>query len=144
VNDRREPAYRPATAYVHGADGPVAIVPARVAAWLDRQVNLTRLRIEHRGFDPEVDSVLVGLRVAAMAWRETVGTRGTDSPCGAEPAAPSLQWMTTTDVAIGVGMTERGVRKAIAAGHLRASRDNRRWMVDLEDFEHFRAARRAA
>jgi hypothetical protein len=41
-------------------------------------------------------------------------------------------------------MTERGVRKAIAAGHLRASRDNRRWMVDREDFEHFRAARRAA
>lgn len=136
-----QPAYRPPTAYVHGVEGPVVLVPARVAAWLDRRAKLTDLRGEHRGADAEVDNVLLALRLAAMSWRRTA--TGTDTPEAPEPETPS-QWLTTTDVATAAGITGRGVRKAIAAGRLHASQVNGRWLVTREDLEHYRAARRAA
>ncbi|MEV7264187.1 helix-turn-helix domain-containing protein [Micromonospora aurantiaca] len=138
------PRFRPPESYVHGLNGPTVVVPARVAAWLERHAGLRSLRTTHRGADPEVDSVLVALAVAAAAWRERTGVstdQGTDQAQQAEPG-PCCD-LSTTEAADRLGMTDRGVRKAIAGGRLTAHRDGDRWRVSLEDLEHYRAGRAA-
>jgi excisionase family DNA binding protein len=122
-------------------DGSVVVVPARVAAWLDQRARLSELRIQVRGADPEVDAVLVALRVAAVSWRNSA--TGTD-PRNQAAAEPPSAWLSTTQAADELDMTDRGVRTAIASGRLNADRDGDRWRISREDFEHFRAARRAA
>lgn len=139
-----EHAFRPPTAYVHGLDGLVVVVPARVAAWLDRYAGVAQLRIEHRGADPDVDSVLVALGVAALAWRNRHGLPadvGSDPRNGAEVDAASP--LTATQAAGLLGLSARGVRLACEQGRLRAHLDAGLWRIHREDLEHFRAGRRA-
>jgi excisionase family DNA binding protein len=131
---------RPAEHYVHGIGAPAVVVPGRVAAWLERHADLTRLRIERRGQDPEVDAVLTALRLAAAAWRSSA--TGTDSRNQPE-LAPSSPQVTTRDAADLLDMTPRGVVKAIAEGRLPAEQINGRWQITREDLEHFRASRAA-
>ncbi|WP_432051123.1 helix-turn-helix domain-containing protein [Verrucosispora sp. NA02020] len=123
-------------------------VPARVAAWLERAAGLRELRAQHRGVDPEVDSVLVALATAGAAWRTThlvssdpTTGRGTDQARQPEPEAVSA--LTTTQAAHLLGITDRGVRTAITTGRLRAQRIGDRWHIDREDLEHYRAGRAA-
>ena len=125
--------------YVHGLDGAgVVIIPARVAAWLHQQLPLDQLRAGVRGTDPEVDFVLIGLSVAALNWRASAyGTAPRNVP---EPASKS-QWLTTTEVADLLNLTDRRVRQACTSGQLPAERDNGRWRISRENFEHYRAAR---
>jgi excisionase family DNA binding protein len=120
------------------AGGEVVVVPARVAAWLDRNAGLDRLRIDHRGADAELDAVLCALRLAALVWRS--------SACGTSVAVapePGASWLSTGEVAAALGITARGVRKAIAEGRLQATREDGRWRVAREDVEQWRAARAA-
>lgn len=136
--------FRPPAAYVHGLDGPAVVVPARVAAWLERYARLRQIRVEHRGADPEVDSVLVALAVAAAAWRQQTGVssdQGTDQR--KQPELGPCSDMSTTEAADRLNMTDRGVRAAIAAGRLHAHRDGDRWRVDPEALEHYRSGRAA-
>lgn len=134
-----KPAYRPPTAYIHGGPVPVVIMPARVSAWLERHADLNRIRVENRGNDPEVDSVLVALRLAALAWR----TSTTGSSQAAEPEElPAL--MSTAQVADHLDVTDRAVRHAIKEGRLKAHRDGSRWKVAIEDLIHYEQAKRAA
>jgi excisionase family DNA binding protein len=51
--------------------------------------------------------------------------------------------MSTTQAAHLLGITDRGVRSAIAAERLAAQRVDGRWQVAREDVEHYRAARAA-
>ncbi len=78
---------RPPEGYVWGPGADHVLVPRRVAAWLDREAGLDRLRVEVRGQDPEIDAVLVALRLAALAWRGSV--TGTDDRNPPEPVAES-------------------------------------------------------
>ncbi|MUL39709.1 helix-turn-helix domain-containing protein [Streptomonospora sp. PA3] len=131
-------APRPPSAYVHGVEAPVAIVPGRVAARLDALMNLRRLRLDVRGHDPELDAVLVALGTAAAAWRATA-TGSTDPP---EPeAAPSCAWLSTSQAAEALGISDRAVRLAIAQGRLDARSVAGRWRINRDDVEHYRAAR---
>lgn len=136
--------WRPPAAYVHGIDGPAVVVPARVAAWLERVARVAQLRIDHRGIDPEVDSVLVALGVAATAWRVNQGI-STDQGTGQrkEPELAAGSSLTTTQAANLLHITDRGVRAAIASGRLDAQRVGDQWLIDREDLEHFRAGRAA-
>jgi hypothetical protein len=124
--------------YVHGIDGPVAIVSARVAHWLHQQFDLEAVRLEVRGMDPDVDNALIALRVCATAWRASAyGTTPRNVP---ETAAKS-QWLTTTQVADLLDRTDRAVRMACQSGRLPAEHENGRWRISRENFEHYRAAR---
>ncbi|WP_436785782.1 helix-turn-helix domain-containing protein [Yinghuangia sp. YIM S10712] len=126
---------RPASAYVHG-DGAVVIVPGRVAAHLDRLLNLNRLRIEVRGQDPETDNVLVALRLAALAWRSAGGLPDRTSP---DPMPP---WITTGQAAELLAVDPRHVRRLITTGRLTARQlPSGAWLIDRETVEHYRAAR---
>jgi excisionase family DNA binding protein len=134
-----KPAYRPPTAYLHGGPVPVVIMPARVAAWLEVRAGLNDLRVDHRGRDAEVDSVLVALRTSALAWRTSV----TGSIQAAEPEKlPAL--LSTQQVADHLDLTDRAVRHAIKEGRLKAHRDGTRWKVTREDLAHYEAAKKAA
>ncbi|WP_189016033.1 helix-turn-helix domain-containing protein [Paenarthrobacter histidinolovorans] len=131
---------RPPAAYVHGINAPVVIVPARIAAWLERNAGLNQIRINARGADPEVDSVLNALRLAALTWR----TAATGSPQAPEPeAARESKWYSTTDAAERLGITDRAVRLAIQEKRLHATNLDGRWRISTEDIEHFKAAKAA-
>jgi excisionase family DNA binding protein len=133
--------WRPPEHYVHGLDGPVVVVPARVAAWLCQRAQLDRIRADIRGLDPEVDSVLVALTVAAMQWR-TSATGSTQAP---EPeAAAQSPWVSSTQAADLLGITARAVRLAIGEQRLPAEQVDGRWRIAREDVEHYRASRSAA
>lgn len=134
--------FRPPESYVHGVAAPCVIVPARVAAWLERHTQLRALRTEARGTDPEVDAVLVALGVAAAAWRSSA--TGTRAPVAAEQATASETTMTTSQAATVLGVGERAVRQAIGRGRLPATRAGGRWLIEREDLEHYRQAAQAA
>lgn len=134
-------ASRPPAAYVHGVDAPVVVVPARVCAWLERHARLNEVRVENRGADPEVDAVLVALRLAALTWR----TSATGTPVAAkpEPATDLNQWLSTTQAADILYITDRAVRLAISEKRLPATQVNGRWRITREDVQHFAAAKAA-
>jgi hypothetical protein len=136
---------RPAEYHVLGFDAPVVVVPGRVAAWLLSRAGLADYHRAHRGDDPEVDQVVIALKLAAHAWRERAtgtghGTREANIP---PQGAPSPTWVNTTTAARALGITSRAVVKAIAAGRLRAQWSAGRWWLDPADVEHYRARREA-
>jgi excisionase family DNA binding protein len=139
MTDDNKPAFRPPSAYVHGLNGPVVILPARVCAWLEYHAALNKLRIERRGIDPEVDQALVAVRVAAVAWR-TSATGRTTAP---EPEVPE-EWVSTAQAAEHLGITDRAVRLAIKEGRLTATQVDGNHRISSEALAHFIAARNAA
>jgi len=132
---------RPPEAYVHGVAGPVVVVPARVCAWLERYARLNEVRIQNRGADAEVDAVLVALRLAALTWRNAA----TGTPVAVKPEATAdlNQWLSTTQAADILYITDRAVRLAIAEKRLPATQVNGRYRIAREDIQHFAAAKAA-
>lgn len=130
---------RPPESYIHGVAAPIVILPARVAAWLERHAGLNDLRIRNRGIDPEVDSVLQALHRASLHWRTTVA----GSNQAREPEVATQSNYSTTEAAERLGITDRAVRLAIAEQRLAATDDNGRWRITPEDIAHFKAAKAA-
>jgi excisionase family DNA binding protein len=131
--------WRPPEHYIH-AGGDVVVVPARVAALLLRHARIDQLRTQLRGADAELDSVLVALTVAALHWR----TSATGSEIAPTPEARAQSpWMSTTQAAEHLGITDRAVRLAISERRLAAEQVDGRWRISREDVEHYRAARAA-
>ena len=126
--------------YLQGVEGPVVMVPARIAAVLERHADLTGLRVRTRGVDPEASAVLEALRFAALAWRGSA--TGTEDDTTPEPAA-TLKWLSTRQAADLLGIGPRAVVKAIAEGRLPSTKVGDRHRVSREDVEHYRAARAA-
>ncbi len=139
-----EPDRRPWLAYLH--PGAVVVVPAAVAAFLIVQTDMPARRIEHRGEDPQLDSVLAALTVAGLGWRTSASAA--PSACGsalaaeAEPASPSA-YMSTERAADALNLTPRGVRLACAEGRIPATRIDGRWHIDPADVDIYRRARAA-
>lgn len=133
---------RPAEHYLHGG-GTVVVVPARVAAWLCRH-GLGSLRAVAAGADPEVDAVLTALALSADGWRTSAVTEAGAEVARrpAEVPAP-LTVMTTQQAADLLRITDRAVRLAITQRRLPAQRVDGRWLIDLEDLDHFRGRRTA-
>ncbi|MGW0456045.1 helix-turn-helix domain-containing protein [Gordonia sputi] len=128
--------------YIHGEHGRIVVVPGRVAAWLEKRCGLNELRVSVRGCDSEVDSVLMALRLAALEWRSAA--TGTETTASAEPPAISEAWVTTTQAAGMLGISDRAIRKAIAENRIPATRVGNAWRIAREDLEHYRAARKVA
>ncbi|MGV3714346.1 helix-turn-helix domain-containing protein [Pseudolysinimonas sp.] len=116
--------------------GGAVILPARVAAYLERYAGLNEFRIQHRGTDPQVDNALVALHSVATNWRASVTGSRTAAPAEVEPES---KWLGTTAAANRLGITDRGVRLAIQEERLPATIIDGRWLIDREDLEHFRA-----
>lgn len=131
---------RPAGAYLHA--GPCVVVPPAVAAWLLSATDLARLRVAHRGEDPQRDAVLLALTHCANLWR-TSTTSAITSVCGsalateAEAVAPS-EYMNTSRAADALGIGRRAVRLACDQGRIPATRVDGRWRIDPADVAAYR------
>jgi excisionase family DNA binding protein len=124
---------------VHGIDGPVVILSSRVAAYLNRYAGLDAYRSAHRGEDPEVDQALLSIAIVAAQWRSSA----TGTPQATKPElAANSEWLSTTDAASRLQMTDGGIRKAIREHRLKATTVAGRHRISRTDFEHYRAARR--
>lgn len=118
----------------------MVVVPARVAAWLAREVDLQRLRIAVRGQDDERDAVLVAIGVVAEWWtraRRAGAAGGTSDASAAEPTTSSGP-MSTAEAAEALGISSRAVRRAIAERRLPAVRHGRGWLIDRADVRRYR------
>lgn len=118
---------------------PCVIVPARVAAYLERYAELDRYRRERRGEDAEVDQVLLALHEVALAWRGSA--TGTRDAAPTEHPAESHQWLNCQQAATVLGIGDRAVRKAIERNLLPAKSIDGRWRISREDLAHYRATR---
>ncbi len=130
--------------YVHGLHGPCVVVPARITAVLVTRAGLADYHAQHRGEDPELDAVLVALKVTAAAWRSAVADHGNEQTKYPAGAAVSTQWLSTAQAARRLGCSPRTVRWAIAAGRLSAEWVGGGWVLYPADVEHYRARRAAA
>lgn len=109
-------------------DGSV-IVPPRIAAWLNGKSGLTpERRIMLRGTDPEAYEVLAALHLASLGYRSGSGTKSREAH---HNSPESETWLTTTEAARHVGVTDRCIRKWIADGRLPAKRHGNRHRVSL-------------
>ena len=131
---------KPPGYYVTGNHGPGVEVPGRVAAWLEARPDLRRIRTDARGADPEVDAVLSDLHRVALLWRSCVDGSDPRKPAQAQPLLP---WLTVSEVANQLGVTESRVRQLVQAEALPAEQVDRRWRISRIDFEHYKAARAA-
>ncbi len=129
--------------FLHDQPGPVVVVTARVAAWLDAR-GLSALRVNARGVDAEVDAVLAALHYAALSWRTSLSSAQSEVAGPDVEDAPGLTWVSSSTAADLLGITDRAVRLAMESGRLPAEKVDGRWRVAREDLEHFRAGRRAA
>lgn len=131
--------WRPPGAYRF--DGPISIIPGRIASIIMVRYGLDKIRSQIRGMDSELDTVLVDLATTAAAWRSTAcGTERATTP---EPGEQSSQWVNTSTAATLLGITDRAIRKAIDEKRLTAQQVDGRWRITREDVEHYRAARAA-
>jgi excisionase family DNA binding protein len=112
------------------ADGSV-IVPPRIAHWLEKHADVTDdRRIAIRGSDPLAYEVLAALHIAALIHGSANGTKPVVlQSCTQE----SDMWMTTAEAAAETGVTDRAIRKQIAADRLPATRHGGRWLINRND-----------
>lgn len=134
---------RPAGAYLHA--GPCVVVPPAVAAWLLSATDLARLRVAHRGEDPQRDAVLLALTHCANLWRTSTTSAATSAGGSAvvveAEVAPPLESMNTSRAADVLGITDRGVRLACNQGRIPATRVDGRWQLDPAGVAAYRRTR---
>ncbi|WP_365998567.1 helix-turn-helix domain-containing protein [Mycolicibacterium sp.] len=107
-----------------------ALVSPRIAAWLEETAGLTSdRRILLRGTDPEAYAVLAALHLAALHHRSGVGTK---SATGTGNSRELGTWLTTAEAAKELSVTDRAVRKRIAAGRLPATKHGSRWLLNRD------------
>src|SRR5690349_18536612 len=101
----------------YATDGPVCIVPPRIALILEQQGRLDEFRLAQRGRDPELDAVLYALHTTAMRFDTTTSVGGCPpAPAPTPPSSSAL--MTAAEVADCEGCTAHNVRLARRQGRL--------------------------
>lgn len=119
------------------------VLPARVAALLEANTNISELRVRARGVDPLVSAVLEDIRMVAMSWSGS-GPPGTGADGPPEPATESkceAESLTPSQAAGRVGVSDRAIRKAIHTGRLPAEKRDGTWQITRDDLRHFEASR---
>ena len=107
------------------SNGSVIVSP-RLARYLEKEAGMTAdRRIRLRDSDPEAYVVLAALHLAAL--RSDCGT----NYAAAQPVHAQLtMWMSTSEAAKALNVTDRCVRKWCQTGQLRAVMSGSRWLVD--------------
>lgn len=109
------------------------VVPVAFAAWLDRQVDLQRLRSAAKG-DPQLVAVLDALLFTAH-YDRGASSEGRKLVATTAEAAPRLTVMSTQQAADVLGITGRAVRQACSAGRLRAHLVDGRYRITRADLD---------
>jgi excisionase family DNA binding protein len=106
-------------------DGSVIISP-RMARWLEQQAGMTAdRRIRLRDTDPDAYVALAALHLAALN-----SDRGMND-AGAQRVSGELNvWMSTSEAAKALHVTDRCVRNWCKTGRLRGVMSGSRWIID--------------
>lgn len=138
--------WREPSSYVHGTgEDAVVVLPARAAALLDRLLELRGLRVKLRGNDPQIDSALLGLALAAEQARAARLAGPAASPGGrtnaeAAEAGPGCATVSSSTAAATLGITTRAIRLALAEGRLPGRKVDGQWRVDTAALTDLAAA----
>jgi len=133
---------RPAEAFVHGDN---AIVRADMAHKLLERGGFKNWTANHYGDDPEFDTILRALRIAAARrTSDLTSDRGSKSAAQPEVAPQLAAVINAMQAADLLGVTDRAIRLAIAGGKLPAQQVDGRWQINRQDVERYRATRRTA
>ena len=100
------------------------IVPPRVARWLEKQAGITdELRGRVRRSNPEAYVVLAALHISARS------DSGTNDAGAQQDSASLAAWMSTSEAAKALGVTDRCIRKWCHNGTIQATLAGGRWLV---------------
>jgi excisionase family DNA binding protein len=99
------------------------------------RAGLDTWRRQHRGDDPEVDTALVALTLAAIEYRNRLyGNGHRQAPITVTDASCAL---TTARAADRLGCSQRTITRAIHTGRLTARRVGWIWLIDPEQLQHY-------
>lgn len=136
---------RPAEHLVYGLDGPGVLVSGRVCALLNKLLSLDKIRREVRGQDAQLDQTLLAIRLAGVASESSSpGTHlAPQTEHGARLQPQLTDTISTTAAAAALGITDRGVRKAICEKRLTATKIDGRYRITRRDLAAYRPTRAA-
>lgn len=110
----------------HVTESGSVIVPPRIARWLESKAGVTaEWRIGLRGTDTEAYEVLLALHLAAL--RSDCGTNSVDSQ---RHQPQSETWLSTTEAAAELHVSDRCVRNWCNSGRLPATMSGGRWLIN--------------
>ncbi len=128
-------------------DGPVVVIPAKIALLLERTLKLDELRIRVRGHNAEIDDVLSAWHAVAMQYTDEVSASDPGSRNDRPPEAgreSTQKPLTAQQVADRAGVADRAIRLAASEGRLNGRYDGGQWRFDPIDVAAYLATRRAA
>ena len=125
--------------------GDLALVRGTMAHKLLERGDFKTWTANHYGDDPEFDTMLRALRMAAARrTSERTSDDGSESAALPEVAPQLASVINAMQASVLLGVTDRAVRLAIAGGKLPAQQVGGRWQIDRQDVERYRATRRTA
>jgi hypothetical protein len=128
----------------YAIDGPVLLVPARIAALLERHYKMHELRLSARGWDTQLDAVLAAWHAIALQWIDdstrNASATGSEVAADAEPVGALM--LSTATVAALASCTPRAVRLAAAEGRLVGCKSAGRWVFDRVDVKAWTSSRK--
>ncbi|TFC84858.1 helix-turn-helix domain-containing protein [Cryobacterium sp. TMT4-31] len=127
---------REASGYIAGENGLVVLIPPRAAVMLLRSGALDAI-LSRYPTDTEVFNSISALRHVATLYSSAPGTAlGTTFGAMPEPER-TLIYLSTTEAAERARVTDRGIRKAISRGTLKAERVGNRWQISTEELQQY-------
>lgn len=103
-----------------------AIVPPRIAHWLERNSGMTAdRRMRLRDTDPDAYVALAALHLSALH-----SDCGTEQVAAQQNTAESAMWLSTKQAAQALNVTDRCVRKWCTTGRLHAELVGARWLIN--------------
>jgi hypothetical protein len=135
---------------VYAFDGPVVVLPARVCAVLEEEIDLDRFRklFRDRG-DLETHDALQAVRAVGNMHNETVAAAANIPSDARTPVAPESEVAARSeamvfgsdDVASVAGISSRAVTLAASRGRLRGVLVSGRWWFNPDDVVTWLATR---
>jgi excisionase family DNA binding protein len=123
------------------SDVTVDGLTAEMAGWLVRRSEFRALRVMARGSHPGIYAYLTAVTQVGQNWcssQARTPLTNTD-----EQAQDLRSWVTSTEAADLLKVEPRAVQQAIARGRLKATKVGKRWQIEREDLEHYKATRAA-
>ena len=135
------PGTRPAGAFIHGLEGPVVVVPARIARKLLRDAGVAAYYEAHRNEDLEFDAVVQAFKGAAVTLTSvpaSVSGTSVDDVPEVPPPSERLVLLSCSEAAGLLGISPRAVRMACEQGRMKSQQVGGRRLIDREDVEAYR------
>lgn len=103
-----------------------AVIPPRIARWLEQECNLTAgRRYRLRSTDVEAYEVLSALHLAALC--SDIGTNHAEAQQHRQELG---MWLSTSEAAKALNVTDRCVRNWCKTGRLHAVQPGSRWLIN--------------